>query len=978
MPVSVYTPVCIRVDSTALEGCDGCLDEALEKAAGRALANSRDRVLAAHGGYLGVRLCNPEFVWKGDGLPEVSAARRNELEQRWRDVLLDTARRSHLDMFAHDALPALDLLAVDLSERFDPARWNEGEATYQLPSYDEQGANVPVGQEDPDVVIAARKGVKLGWLWKGISSEDEFDELFSMGLASRNLDEPASGHLGALYLNGDDNEFWLNIFEYPGRRSIANSPPKFTRLSAEGEGIGEAPADFPPDADYKIRLFGDAGTADGKSEIYRKFYGDAIKSLLKNPSQERIDEEVAAMVAKVPEHHTRFVALMVNDQDASLIHTDVGFPTETFDVIPLAYWGEISAKPGTGTGGPGARTGVGDAGKDKKVDGGKDDQGQGKTAFATGDEEGGSVLFPTYAKDGDTLECGAFDGEPSLTELGADGERLLMLIEKLAAHLVIDTCEYAGAFCLNAAKIIGGRADDVATYSVSQEVGELKPARSGEGNLGQVNFKPIPSVSVQLLQHLAAAAPLIHELSSLIQDIYTKPENAAKIRGYRHGSSAGWELDFISELLDAMGRSVGYLFAMTCRVLLLQLLRASRQGIMDRQRNPGYADRFEQLVKAQVTPLDDLKRLLDNLKPFAPTSVGDEAGTLLLGTWQEARHEVISMFELQNPSVGVRQTGSGSLEWKNGSFHIRDSKDYLWSRQELETAIAIRTAVAEAIDPLVIQIDADPEVAARFRAAENIQDELAKLLDEMWTYNAEKIRETESSAYFAFTASKISEADTRFSGTARSGYNLTGIHKLANEALEDQFEGSDFYRLGLKYLFDAEMGKREILGFFEFTGVLLLSVLCAPLGVVVGGALSLYHEHEALEEQRLFKSLLNPEIVITRAAVEIDLFVGELGVALAFIPEAGTILKGAGRAGSALIKGELVAVTKAFAVQAAKGIAKEVIKNLEKGLLEAFIKEFIKAEIINELVGKLIVGPVVEQIQVDFERTLMAREALER
>src|SRR4030081_3841008 len=99
MPVRVYTPVRIRVDSEALESRCDCIEDALRKATGRALANSRDVTLAAHGGYLGVRLFEPEFVWTGDGLPEVSRSRRDELEQRWSDLLIDAAGRARLDTY---------------------------------------------------------------------------------------------------------------------------------------------------------------------------------------------------------------------------------------------------------------------------------------------------------------------------------------------------------------------------------------------------------------------------------------------------------------------------------------------------------------------------------------------------------------------------------------------------------------------------------------------------------------------------------------------------------------------------------------------------------------------------------------------------------------------------------------------------------------------------------------------------------------
>ncbi len=109
-----------------------------------------------------------------------------------------------------------------------------------------------------------------------------------------------------------------------------------------------------------------------------------------------------------------------------------------------------------------------------------------------------------------------------------------------------------------------------------------------------------------MMRRLAAVVPLIHVLDGWMQAAYEWNPNL--IGGTWAGDPIGWELRHNYALIESMSHSVGSVFARTCQVLFLQLLKASRDEIEKRHANHAYAEDFERVILPQLMPLDQLLR----------------------------------------------------------------------------------------------------------------------------------------------------------------------------------------------------------------------------------------------------------------------------------------------------------------------------------------------------------------------------------
>ena len=281
---------------------------------------------------------------------------------------------------------------------------------------------------------------------------------------------------------------------------------------------------------------------------------------------------------------------------------------------------------------------------------------------------------------------------------------------------------------------------------------------------------------------------------------------------------------------------------------------------------------------------------------------------------------------------------------------------------ELEAGITTRRGWIESLDPLVKQLVDLDEVLERFDDPERgVRAELESLLTEMLENNREQTSEVEDSWLYAFRASRINESVQR-ADVPYTSYQLGGIHLQAHMAIGDAFEGDGYYALGINWLFAVELGRRGILNFLEFTGTLLLAIACPPLGAAVGIALAAYHLEEAEEKEQLYESLIDPELVITRAEVEQELFVARLGFALSVIPEAGTILRGASKLGGAVVRSGVRIGVRRAGRALGEYLAEETVKSLQHGLVRAFLREIVTDQAV-EAVAQRVLEPIISQIE---------------
>jgi hypothetical protein len=118
---------------------------------------------------------------------------------------------------------------------------------------------------------------------------------------------------------------------------------------------------------------------------------------------------------------------------------------------------------------------------------------------------------------------------------------------------------------------------------------------------------------------------------------------------------------------------------------------------------------------------------------------------------------------------------------------------------------------------------------------------------------------------------------------------------MADQALQDAFVGTWRYSSALEHLYSHQVGWVSLRDTFLFVGIVALSVLCPPLGAVVGLAEGIWRYSEAKDLESLYGGLLEPGSIISRAEVEAQMFVARLGLAMAIIPVAGKITSVAAR-----------------------------------------------------------------------------------
>lgn len=1061
MATTVEVPIRLRLDAAALLAAEPGLPDvagAVRAAAGRALRTSAQVVPAAS-----AVLAEPSFVWYGDGLASIGGATRIDVEAAVTGALAAAVADAELTAGtgADGSVGPGTLAAQRAGEPVDERRYAEMLRRYVVDSYDGgQPTDVTVegGEED-----APSSG--SGWAEVVGSPEAHWgdSEWVNAFLASAELAQqgaPRVGVVGLLFSFSGGyaiRYFRVTAMTWDGVTMTDDILPLYRlvtiRLDDRGRPrsvVFHVPARSMP----MLRSLGDTITPEARIALKRSWLREQVQARYDTErdrliaalgadglaAARRASLEWADRISADPPDIVGYVELQVGE-DRFLISmgSQFGWPAGT--LIPVVVYNTIQTvsprrrgrtggerdEPGEEPGGTGlgeSGTGPGGGGKDESGTGGRGGERAGGTPGGTGtaprgglfespgDEEGG-FRFPTSAEDGDPLVCTPFLAEPPLSELGEDGDRLRRIIARIAAKLAIPTCEFAGGFALTAAAAIGRRATDVGNFGVSAADAFLQPPPAGgPGNVGPASFEAAPSPAIAFLRHLGGVAPDMTVLVGEIHRTYERPEHRGKIRSFREPISWIWR--FHAEVNAAMRHSVAVLFGMTCRILLMQLLRASETSIRGRLAQiDAYTELFEQALLPRLRRIEELTSLRDQLRsaPATPPQRGSPVEALPGGTplpdagtgggsgappdagtggtggggagtpasaedaqraWEAARSDLTDSLRAPDtaPAASSRrgsETGvpppSGTLTWPaTGGPRIYDSAGRTWSIDELEQAIVRNRGLVEEVDPLVKQLVELDEVLRRFdNPALGVRAELQSLLGEMLRNNAEQQAEVTDSWLYAFRASRISE-DIPAVTVPGTRYVLGGIHLQAHAAVGDAFRGDTYYGMGIDGLFGSEQGLVGIVAFFEFTGVLLLSIVCPPLGAVVGIALAGYHLHEAHEREELYESLLDPELVATRAEIEAELFAARLGFALSIIPEAGTIVRSGARLGGAVVRTGAHAAARGAVRRIAAHLAEETARSLRRGFVVALLREVAQDQIV-EAVAQRVLEPIIADLQ---------------
>jgi hypothetical protein len=419
---------------------------------------------------------------------------------------------------------------------------------------------------------------------------------------------------------------------------------------------------------------------------------------------------------------------------------------------------------------------------------------------------------------------------------------------------------------------------------------------------------------------------------------------------------------------------------MTCRVLMLQLLRTSHGAISERLgRVDEYAAVFERVIVPQLSSIDELVRLRERLKDhqqlMRARGLLEIAAASALGPndWTAASRAIVDLLSQAN-AESASAIGRGQIVQRDGAWVVREDNGRTWTLDDIEKAIVVRRGVVESIDPLAKQIIDVPEAMDRFREHPTaVRAEVEAMLREMLANNNEITREVEGAWAYAFRASKISHElpTATIPGTS---FALQGVHLLCHQEIGEFFRGDWSYASGVDSLFGAELGLTSLISFFTFTGLVLLAVVCAPAALVAGAAVAGYEYSEALEQEQIYESLLDPELMLSRAEVEAELFAAQLGLALSFIPEAGTVLRVGARGATTAVRAGIRSTARSLAAgarratlrgltaAAGRAITREMAASLKQGLVVAFVREITSDQAMDSVLSAIL-EPVLRHVQ---------------
>jgi hypothetical protein len=175
------------------------------------------------------------------------------------------------------------------------------------------------------------------------------------------------------------------------------------------------------------------------------------------------------------------------------------------------------------------------------------------------------------------------------------------------------------------------------------------------------------------------------------------------------------------------------------------------------------------------------------------------------------------------------------------------------------------------------------------------------------------------------------------------------------------FEGDEWYAFSLNHLFSHELGRAALIEFATMAGPLVLGVICPPLGVAMNIAVSVVGYYYARQDQDIPKAILDPDLVLSREEAEMELFMKEFALALAVIPEAGSILgKSMGLFSKVATKG-VVTGGKLALQQMRRKVLVAMARELKLGLPYAFAKAILTDQVMGYVIGQIL-NPAFEAI----------------
>lgn len=993
--MSVHVPLRLVIDATSLASRQKELDRGAAKGLSTALANARAEIVERFGDYLAPRLLEPTFAWSGPAVGEVPQALRRQIERRLKQLIPAAGARAGLVRPRSFVRP----LSQEPREEFDPSR-NLAFGRYLVDSYDSAQVAVDVdrNQHKPPPTPGRR--------WDPV---DIYTVPSAKGVRKRVEEEAKllgvtlSGNCGILVHNGSDTG-WTILMSGDGFKDAELKAANFgqqTRrkvrgFAADGTPIVHEEVIIP--SVYLVATATETDLGSDEAEVSDKLMillGPKIRAEVKDsvdPSKELDDHLLteAELDAKIEEFVQAEIDLMVKKllgRSTSLLRIswgdeafNVGLPSplgpligwdgSPIPIIPVTADTAVPRQLDIGTGGDG--TGAGQEGKG----GGREQEGRGSQYGTSGDGTGtgsSNQIFPSFGE-ADPFVCEPYlDAEPGPDALD-EGKQLMALVKEIADRLDMLPCDFPATFCIGAAHALAARAAAVGTLSAMAGPGELTmPASARGGNVGKVSFRPSASRGIQLLRRLSQAAAKISELRALVEYTYINGSGRHKLKGEFASNAVGFARRFLEDATPELKQGVGEIFAQTCQLVMLQLLDTSAQQIAARKANiKAYAPLFRDVLVRRLADIGKLRALRDRLREYeAAKLVSETLGQPVTGTvaaialpgWAAAAHDLANAC-VATEDFSHAPGAANEIVVEDGVARIRDEHGFLWTRTALESEMVSERGQAESIDPLIEQLSDIPENVERFKQhPDDVEPFLAELLDEMAQHNRDKRMEALFDFRFGLRVGKISE-DVVGLQVPGVEVQLAGVHQIAHEQIYPFFgSATQTYADGLNYVIGVELGIQAFEHFATFTGMILLAVICAPAAFVAGVAVAAHEVAKAEGRMDLYKALINPELVLNRAELEMERYIAYVGLALALLPEAGT----AARAVSVGVRG---AAKKGLGVglrlvgrSVMRQVSRQVTEQLARDMLPALLHEIATNLLMEQVVVPYVVGPVIAQIE---------------
>ncbi len=995
MSIEVQIPLSLQIDpALAGQPISHDVSQAVSAAVARALTEMDSELIAPRGGDAWPIYNVPEFTWGAQ------AAAQNPL---WKRQIAVEVHRAISDAVMRSPQSAADavrgapnVMPGNPSEPYD-ARRVRGDS-YMLQSYNGEvpAADIPISITHFNSSALRDLHETHGLtLWRFEGSLDALGRRIGGYLADQPQGLLRQGATqSVLYLGTDDRgeAGWIVAVFTVGEIAEDNVSINMIRRFSIGGKITNIKQDGINSASGSINLGQQCRLLKGRPVANSEELSAAIAArffrVLDLPSQAPSNEtteqagqrEMALRLAQESAQTMVYQTGFLGDFEYSGTSLMCTFPQLSFSgsslsMIPVYRVRELPAEgdgEGGGAGGEdedgGGNAGTGNSDAET-ADGGV---GQRRSILGEVDPnapafDGPTRFYPT-SPNGDAVEIdlGPFMGEPSLDELGETGDHIRRKIRQIAFRLEMPEGNYCGAFCIAAAQMVGIRAASVANYTETSN--QATTIATGDtGNLGSVQMPTELTPAIRVIRYVAEVVPLMTDLQHFMVDIYNIPRIASLITGRRANDPSGWALDFYKAYTPALKSSVGHTFIRTCQIKMLELLRHSEKHINTRLLN---FDTYYRMVRSQILGMiateAKLHELLAMLTEAAAKDNDFGANVAeVYSSWRSARH-ALSM-SLSDQILNLSQLDPSGREVEGtvasvaGVLRVTDADGRVWTKEELEQAIASVHGAAASIDPLIHQFRDIPEVVQTFRENPRLSRwYLKSLLGEMKQKNMESQVRTRSDNMFAFRAGKIRE-DLPNRTIPHTDIALQGIHLMAHEAIGDAFGGSRAYAIGVQYVMNVELGRQGLITFGETVSVIALAVVCPPAAAALGAVYAVVHYQQASEIDDLYGGLIDPELILNRAEVEFDLFMSEFEIALSVIPELGSVVRGAVTVGRTVGRNGAVAGVRALSTRARRELLVSVGHAVKAGITRSLVREVLMDRGM-ALILPQVLGPLMMEI----------------